>query len=248
MFQQLIASSLVTPPAIWGKLPAHADFVRSRMRHGESEGWRPWLAEKGRLARSNRGADVPVSFVLPPGVLSFASRRFVIGVITPSLDKVGRVHPLLVYQLAHQRWVMAHFGQDEAMPRNWLFWLARAVARHTAVPAEADLHALERTVHGLWLGHAPRLRDLLAMGRQRERNASLQGQAALAHADALDRLAGPAPQNDPGAALRGVRFFPRMDWPSGLQRGRGEGVFWQQDTAGGYVNASSRLPTFWSAP
>ena len=38
MLQRLIASRLITPPAIWGKLCGHADFVRSGMRHGESEG------------------------------------------------------------------------------------------------------------------------------------------------------------------------------------------------------------------
>lgn len=44
MLRTLIPCGPVTPPAIWGKLPGHAHCLRSGMRHGVGEGWRPWLA------------------------------------------------------------------------------------------------------------------------------------------------------------------------------------------------------------
>lgn len=239
MLQRLIASRLITPPAIWGKLPGHADFVRSRMRHGESEGWQPWLAQQGRLDSAGTGAALPAAFVLPPGTLDFARHRFVIGVITPSMDKVGRQHPLLVYHLAHPRWIKAHFDKQALQSHDWLFWLARAVARHTGTQDTSDVQALERTVQRLWRLHAPDMRQL--WGRAATPVESPEKRRHLVQG-LLDQLTGPAPSDDPAAQLRGVRFFPWADWPQRLYRARGEGTFWQQDAAGGYVNVAARLP------
>ena len=248
MLQRLIASRLITPPAIWGKLPGHADFVRSGMRHGESEGWQPWLAQQGRLDAAGRstpaGTALPAAFVLPPGTLGFARRRFVVGVITPSMDKVGRQHALLVYQLAHPRWIRRHFDPQALQPHDWLFWLARAVARHTGPQGIADIKALERTVLALWRLHAPSVGQLWGRtgGAVKLDSAEARGQAAQ---DLLDRLGGFEPADDPAAQLHGVRFFPWADWPQRLFKARGEGTFWQQDAAGGYVNAAARLPMLW---
>ena len=251
MLQRLIASRLITPPAIWGKLPGHADFVRSAMRHGESEGWQPWLAQQGQLdgvgtgvgtdigTDIGTGAALPTAFVLPPGTLSFARRRFVIGVITPSTDKVGRQHPLLVYHLAHPGWIKAHFSKQALLSHDWLFWLARAVARHTGTQGSSDVHALERTVQRLWRLHAPDIRQL--WGPEVTPIESAETRRHLVQGF-LDQLTGPAPVDDPAAQLCGVRFFPWADWPQRLYRARGTGAFWQQDAAGGYVNVAARLP------
>lgn len=244
MLDKLVAHQLVTPPSIWGKLPGHADFVRSAMRHGESEGWRPWLANQGALAEpaaraGETAAALPTAFVLPPGTLKFARRRFVVGVIAPSHDRVGRHHPLLVYHLAHRRWIEHHFEAHAAQPREWLFWLARALVRHAA--QTTDIHRLEHAVRVLWLLHAPQWRDLWS--RPRDRDAWAEARCARSSA-LLDKLLGPASSDDPAARLFGVRYLPWCDWPHRLLHGR-RGAFWRQDASGRFVDAASRLPRLW---
>jgi len=243
MLQRIIASGLITPPAIWGKLPAHSDFVRHGMRHGESEGWQPWLAQLGHAApldgQGEQSAVLPTAFVLPPGTVSFAPKRFVVGVVTPSSDGVGRRHALLVYQQAHPRWVERHFLQHVQDPRDWLFWLARAVARHTGEVTIADIQSLRRTVQELWNLHAPEWTSLWANDKTRERPSS------EASAQLLDRWAGPPSPADLADKLHGVRHLPWSDWPQCLQRTHATGAFWQQDAKGRFVNAANRLQRMW---
>lgn len=251
MLSALIASGLVTPPAIWGKLPGHADFVRSGMRHGESEGWRPWLAPLEAADLGGKSPSIPVAFVLPPGELAFAPRRFVLGVITPSSDRTGRRHPLLVYHLAHPRWLGGHFASHAQQPRDWLFWLARAVARHVSPPGVPDVQMLERTVWGLWRLHAPGWSDLrrrwgLGPGRDSLQRVHAPPSQDRVHA-LLEKLAGPALAADPARMLHGVRHLPWADWPRRLRQRRPESAFWQQDAAGGFVNAAERLQLLWSS-
>lgn len=245
MRQALIASRLITPPAIWGKLPAYADFVRSGMRPGESEGWQPWLAQQGDRSGASDAAVLPAAFVLAPGTLAFAPRRFVVGVIAPSCDKVGRRHALLVYQSAHPRWVERHFEHDAAWPGDWLFWLARGVERHAGATRVADMAALERTVQALWRLHAPNWRDVwrprpLAPANIMQRHTRAN--------QVLTQLAGPAHPADPALRLNGVRFLPWADWPQRLFKPRPDSAFWQQDASGGFVNAASRLSGLWGRP
>ncbi|MDM0112100.1 type VI secretion system-associated protein TagF [Variovorax sp. J22R133] len=247
MLRKIIESNLVTPPAIWGKLPAHSDFVRHGMRHGESEGWQPWLAQLGRAAANDEEGDspavLPSAFVLPPGTLSFASKRFVVGVITPSSDGVGRRHPLLVYHLAHPRWVQRHFESHVRQPRDWLFWLARAIARHTNEVNISDMPSLRRTVNELWSLHAPAWTELWAGHKVEGRPASppiADNSGAL-----VDRWAGPASAADLAGRLHGVRHLPWADWPECLHRPHRHGVFWQQDAQGRFVNAANRLQRLW---
>lgn len=252
MLRALIASSLITPPAIWGKLPGHADFVRSGMRHGESEGWRPWLAHvcAAQGSAPPQQPAIPVAFVLPPGALAFAPRRFVLGAITPSADRVGRQHPLLVYHLAHPRWVEDHFASHPQEPRDWLFWLARALARHAGPQGAQDVQRLGRTVQGLWRLHAPGWPDLRRRWRLEPGGDPHPhgGQPSLPDRvqSILDELAGHAPDTDPARLLHGVRHLPWADWPERLHHRQPESAFWQQDAAGGFVNAAERLQPLWS--
>lgn len=243
MFQKFIAARLITPPAIWGKLPAHADFVRSGMRHGESQGWQPWLARQA--AQVGQGGALPAAFVLPPGELAFAPHCFVLGVITPSMDKTGRQHPLLVYQLARPRWVERYFEAQavQSGADDWLFWLARAVARH--MHAGTDVQGLERTVQTLWRLYAPGWSALWRRGAQGfeepERAARRREQAPVL----LHQMGGAASPQDPALQLRGVRYLPWVDWPQRLFKARPESAFWQQDATGGFVNATQALPALW---
>ena len=251
MLQQLVARRLVTPPAIWGKLPRHADFVRSGLRHGESEGWQAWLAQQGcvgREAPAARAPDaqpLPTAFVLPPATLPFARRRFVVGVIAPTVDKVGRQHVLLVYHLAHARWLRQHFGDAALAPHDWLFWLARTVARHTVDLGDgggSDIQALDRAVRRLWPVHAPGVRQLW---RRADVPAAGHAEREAAERRLLDQLNGGPPHKEAAAQLCGVRHLPWVDWPERLYSPRGGGSFWQQDAQGGYVNAATRLPALW---
>jgi type VI secretion system protein ImpM len=240
MLKRLTASWLVTPPAIWGKLPAHPDFIRSGMRHGESEGWRPWLVRHGRPLQSTptepvRAATglVPAAFVLQPGTLAFAPRQFVMGVIVPCADRLGRQHPLLVYQLARARWVRRYFAAQAQQPRDWLFWLSRAVGQHLADPGCPDIRALHREVHALWAGHAPRWPDLVQPG------GSLKPGTAGRHTDAARERASHCESRSGKARL------PWTDWPQGLHRPNARSAFWQQDDDGGYSNADVDLQRLW---
>jgi len=247
MLQKLIASRLITPPAIWGKLPGHSDFVRSGMRHGESEGWQHWLTQqdclRDRHQASQGPAAPPVAFVLPPRSLAFAPRRFVVGVIAPSMDAVGRHYPLLVYQLAHPRWVQRHFEAQDQQPRDWLFWLARALARHVGELGITHILPLRRTVQTLWRLHEPAgwgaLRGSLHPSEKPVPTA-IAGVEEL-----LDKVAGAAPATDLASHLHGVRFLPWADWPQCLVNARAQSAFWQQDAQGGFVNATHRLQTLW---
>lgn len=245
MRQALIASRLIAPPAIWGKLPAYADFVRSGMRPGESEGWQPWLAQQGDGSGALDAAMLPAAFVLAPGTLAFAPRRFVVGVIAPSCDKVGRRHALLVYQSAHPRWVERHFEHEEAWPGDWLFWLARGVDRHTGTTRVADVASLQRTVQALWRLHAPNWRDVW---RPRPLSPPQTAQRHARATEVLAQLAGPAHPADAATRLNGVRFLPWADWPQRLFKPRPDSAFWQQDASGGFVNAASRLSGLWGRP
>jgi type VI secretion system protein ImpM len=247
--ERLIATPLVTAPAIWGKLPAHADFVRSGMRHAESEDWCTWLAGQGPVVQVGgpalATAALPTSFVLPPGTLPFARRHFVVGVISPSIDRMGRRHVLLVYQLAHPRWLSRHFTLQASEPRDWLFWLGRAVARHAGMPEVADVWALARAIDELWQLHAPAVAGFGTLRRELD---ALQATPARMHA-LLERLLGVPQMDDPALRMSGVRYLPWTDWPQCLKSARAgavSGAFWQQDAVGGFVNAARRLDALWS--
>lgn len=233
----------VSPPAIWGKLPHHADFVRSGVRHGELEAWASWLdgldgpRHGAQADAATKALALPVAFVLPPGVLAFAPRRFVLGVIAPSFDRVGRRHPLVVYQRAHPRWVQRHFEAQLRQPCDWQFWLARAMARHVHPEGPAHLAAMKSTVKAVWRAQA-------ALSNTARRDGDIAPQAQ--QAGWLDRWAGPVRGDDPGARLHGVRYLPWADWPQCLQGTHADSAFWQQDAQGRFVGASHRLQSLWS--
>lgn len=243
MLQKLIALRLITPPAVWGKLAGHADFVRSGMRHGESEGWQPWLMKNGGVPEDGSTEMLPTAFVLSPGTLAFAARRFVVGVVAPSMDKVGRRHALLVYQLAHPRWAARHFETQANHSQDWLFWLGRAVARHVGPHGVPEVQALGRTVNALWRLHAPGLRDLCRTRRDGEGVDQRSDESEAV----LDRFAGPSIHDDPASRLQGVRYFPWSNWPHALLASGTENAFWQQDATGGFVNAAPQLSKLWKA-
>jgi len=288
----------VSPPAIWGKVPSHADFVTHGVKADEVAALQHWLADQVRaLPAAPRQApsgrplasqpaerwmaleperykasphSIPVAFVLPPGVLPFSGPHHVLGVVANSCDKLGRQHPLIVYQRANARWLRQHFAsrgddaQDAAsaqagLRQPWLFWLARLVSRYARHPdAAAWLDESE--------GHMP---AAMAAATAPSAGVPLSLSTAVAalwalHAPGLPQWVGVA-QRAPAAAalqgvidgavsvvehdaaddLRGVAYAPWGDWPDRLWSTRPAAAYWQQDSYGGYVGASQRLGELW---
>lgn len=234
----LLIPRRLAPPAIWGRLPTHADFVRSGMLHGESEGWSSWIAQQGHgeaagleFARSDRadaGADTdvveridPICFILPPGTLAFAPRQFVIGAMVPSGDRAGRRHPLLVYQRTSRRWLSAHLVSTDSPVMRWLMWLSRAIAGHVAADDQRGLGlpALIQAVQALWMLHAPHMRS------------------------GLDRRTVPE-----GAPIAPSCVPALHDWPQRLFRSDAKPIFWQQPVDGSVLHWAAHPQVLWQAP
>ncbi|WP_439891974.1 type VI secretion system-associated protein TagF [Ralstonia sp. 25C] len=236
--------------SVWGKLPAFGDFIRSRASAAQVEDWRHWfqchpIQEMGRrplsLQRHGSGiapdwhradaaasASVPAhplpwSFVLSPGCLPFSGNRFVAGVMIDSCDKVGRRHPLVIFQVVSGRWLVDALAQ----PRNALFWQARLIARYMPTPngqVDVACTAVPLDVRLARLFDAARPGILAKLGLRR----------AVPPQD-MAALLGPEHQNDIAGALRGTASAPWSRWPHCLTEQRNSGWFWQQDRQGHFV-------------
>ena len=86
---------------LYGKLPSHGDFLRRRVSDGFVGAWDSWLQQSvaaSHEALAERWLDIYLTspvwrFAVAPGVLG---RGPVAGVMTPSVDRVGRYFPLAV--------------------------------------------------------------------------------------------------------------------------------------------------------
>jgi type VI secretion system protein ImpM len=84
---------------LFGKLPSHGDFLRRRASDAFVEAWDSWLRDclaESRAALGERWLDVYLTspawrFVCAPGACGPAP---VIGLMVPSVDRVGRFFPL----------------------------------------------------------------------------------------------------------------------------------------------------------
>lgn len=249
----LTGNALVSAPAVWGKLPVHGDFVHHRCPAVERDAWHAWVnaiwpsrppALRDKSARSQAGwitldaprperrwQDLPVAFVLPPGALPFAPAHHVQGVLTPSVDKVGRSCPFIVYQQASRAWVQRQWTAAHAQDgRHMLFWWSRLVLR--AVQGDALPQWLQR-LDAMWVAQAPGWAQWLGAPPARMDNTRMQ--------DALGQL----PQADPAQDLRGVYHLPWADWPQRCWDEPPAAAFWTQDAQGGYVQAANSLQQLW---
>lgn len=265
-------------PAVWGKLPSHGDFIQHGIKAGEVQAWQHWLAEHVRpkvepkptvVPRFRAGEHwlsldapqrqkplaqrVPVAFVLPPGTLTFA-RQHVAGVMANSHDRLGREHPIIVYQCVNRRWLEQHVVGDASQEpaaalRQWLFALTRLLDRYVQPPDEEGAKslgpnaprttttlALSQAIDRLWALYVPGWPQRLGMA---ERMPSLsEVQAVLQQAPTQS---GPAPAE----SLQGMPRLPWVDWPERLWT-KPCAAFWQQDGQGGYVGSSLRLGEIWN--
>lgn len=94
-------------PGLYGKVPARGDFVSRRLDADFINGWDAWLQQVMSASREALGArwlecflSAPVwSFVVPAGMFSRAGW---VGVILPSVDRVGRYFPLTIAAPVHE--------------------------------------------------------------------------------------------------------------------------------------------------
>ncbi len=269
---------LASPLCIWGKLPQHGDFLKHRCNAAQAHDWQDWaartwslrptVAPERRFQSQRTGqptwvkleprqalADligVPVAFVMQPGAMPFAAKRYVQGVILDSQDQQGRACPLIIYQQVSPTWMRrswcldrvsqasAHVSlmqQRTTQNHHLLYWLARLAARiHGADRQWAEVTQL---VDAIWDLHRPTWRHLRGAVVNKVDQTQLD---ALLHRhcfyDGLDVAKG----------LRGVQHLPWANWPDRLfDAGPVSQAFWQQDVHGGYVNAGESLPALWGA-
>lgn len=263
--QHITRRLLATPLAIWGKLPSHGDFLRHRASACQARDWQEWVArtwrngpvkqtytarmrarqtvmgEAGWLTLEPRrpavdlGA-VPVAFVMQPGVMPFSPNHCVQGVMVASQDQIGRAFPLVVFQQITSGWLLRTWaGKPGPSQHDMLYWLARILARTHS--ANKDWDALTQTVDRVWHSQKPGLRHLLgaplAMPPRTDLEDVLHGYCANTSADSAQ-------------GLHGVQHMPWSHWPAhSLRASQAAHSFWQQDMAGGYVNAGQSIAALW---
>ncbi|PIE41150.1 MAG: type VI secretion system-associated protein TagF [Gammaproteobacteria bacterium] len=87
------------PLGLYGKLPAHGDFVTRRLSQEFIQGWDDWLQRaiaSSQEQLGNQWLDIYLTsplwrFVLSPGIVD---NQCWAGVLMPSIDSVGRYFPL----------------------------------------------------------------------------------------------------------------------------------------------------------
>jgi type VI secretion system protein ImpM len=283
---------LMSKPAIWGKLPTHADYISHGVQAGQTQAWQLWLEAHApgyvvsRLDRERQGVqadalgyrrwsnldvpaikarepNIPVAFMLPPGTLAFSAARYVVGVILPSHDAIGRSHPVIAYSLANHDWLDNYWNQLLHEAQDWQFWLGRWMAQvqesANAVPPEQEDDArraasvpamLFQGLDSLWQLHSPHWLNLftnLSTRPSAQENANIMALTRQAFGfdpqEPLSQTFSPEPSEQP--ALHGVSHMPWADWPARiLDRRRKACAFWQQDNEGRYIGAAETLSQF----
>lgn len=137
--------ALPRAPGLYGKVPARGDFVSRRLDSDFIEGWDAWLQRAVSESREALGArwlecflSAPVwRFVVPAGMFSKAGW---IGILLPSVDRVGRYFPLTIAAPVHEDNLDVPSTLSKALP--WLDSID-TVALEALAP-ELDLDAFDR--------------------------------------------------------------------------------------------------------
>jgi type VI secretion system protein ImpM len=148
-----LASDVATIPGWYGKLPSLGDFASRRLEADFIEPWDLWLGEAMQAQRDAMGdawldaylQSPPWRFVLMPEVLpGFDPGLILVGVLMPSVDRVGRYFPLTIAAS------IAHLPSSRAAYEALLAWLHRI--EDTALDALQDdwtIEQLEAALAGL---------------------------------------------------------------------------------------------------
>ena len=174
------------PPGWYGKLPSLGDFASRRVDDGFLQAWDEWLARdlagwrgsdpQGWLERYLQAASC--LFLATPGALGHPHGALA-GVLTPSVDRVGRYFPLTLHA------ALPRLPQDEQECAGLLGWLREL--DDVAVRAMQDDWPIPRLEDEL-LGLAPRAPTWCGGALQAANDAGLL--PAPAAGDPLARWAG----------------------------------------------------------
>lgn len=134
------ASTSAKTSVVWfGKLPSQGDFVGRRMPHAVLTGWDEWMRSGLESLRNEvcsnweqRFVHSPLWFFLSPAL---AGGLPVVGVLAPSVDRVGRCYPIAVMAVAEQ--ARTDFASDAAVTR-FLSGARDAVINARRLPLSAD--------------------------------------------------------------------------------------------------------------
>ncbi len=126
----------------YGKMPALGDFFRLGAEREFVTPWDIWVQNTLLGARQALGArfeecymTAPIwRFSLPPGV---AGTQGVVGVLMPSVDRVGRQFPLTL---------LAQTGYEEQAPLRNLIWQGPVLDRVEALALDALDDAMTREI------------------------------------------------------------------------------------------------------
>jgi type VI secretion system protein ImpM len=149
-----------------GKIPARGDFVHGGLPRDFTDPWHDWQSMVIAGSRTLMGEvwldaflEAPVwRFVLPP---KLCGTRAAIGLIMPSVDKVGRYFPLTFSAL---------FDEGPPDPADWHSWLDAVEdlgrlaldedvppARLTPPPCPLSFTVTDRTTCDWWTEGGPRV-------------------------------------------------------------------------------------------
>lgn len=161
-------------PGWYGKLPGCGDFVSRRLEPGWIARWDAWLAQ-GLLAQRQQAPDAWLArylamptwrFALAPGALA-GDHAWRVGVLMPSVDRVGRYFPLTVVSVPLPGFAPAHdqvlagweAAAQAALQHDWpvaQFDTALLAAAGNAAAAEVTHREIEHGESRWWrAGEAP---------------------------------------------------------------------------------------------
>ncbi|ATE59937.1 TagF domain-containing protein [Thauera sinica] len=198
-----------------------------------------WLSTEP-VAVPGREHPLPWCFILPPDALPQAPRLPaglpVIGVMARSCDRVGRLHPLVVWQSVQPRWLVDHRQTQE-----WLFWLSSYLVCHTlpySTPEAFNPVPFLDLLDALWHTASPGPAARLGLAPKPLPDGELTRLIAEAKPAGLFRA-----KRNPADDLAGVRHLPWADWPLAAIRPMGFGqrraYFWQHAANGEYVGLAA---------
>jgi len=256
---------LVSPIALWGKMPSRGDFIRRNLPFEQEEALERWVQQRRNVLSPQEDAPqrkvtngirwtsleatakhstfgfpgLPWCFVLPPGSLPFAGDCYLLGVWMDSSDKVGRQHPIVMIQSAAQRWVRQYFAFHAEQPCEWLFNASRLIA-HSLYTQEDKVERPQDS--GTEIDRVAFLQAglnaLWSLYAPSWRN-FLGKRISLPDREErrIQELVGSPHSDDPTRYLEGVRFLPWADWPDCLLNRPAQEYFWQQNMYGRFIGA-----------
>lgn len=192
--------------AWWGKLPSQGDFVGRRLPHTVTTRWDEWLRNGMDQLRSDAGEDWATRFVQSPLWFFLCPAAIMgqamVGVIGPSVDRIGRLFPLAIMATAEDPSGMP--AADEDIER-FLTGARQALIDARRLPLSPQ-----------------QLDERLLMLRW-----PFQQRVRAVDQSLIDALLG---ELDVGTMEGNAARLPRMDWRTCMHPGSTSSVWWISPT------------------